>query len=55
MWCLVLYMYVGELIVSKYVTEFINNQLQDVSATKAFVSFVQNLKIHSVRPTQVYA
>ena len=29
---------VGELIVSNYVAESINNWLQDISATKAFVS-----------------
>ena len=33
---------VGELIVSKYVAKLINNKLQDVSATKAFISCVQN-------------
>ena len=34
---------VGELIVSKYVAESINNWLQDVLAMKALVSCVQNL------------
>ena len=34
---------VGELIVSKYVAESINNWLQDVSATRAFVSWIQNV------------
>ena len=37
--------YVGELIVSKYVTESIYSWLQEVSATKAFVSCVQNHNI----------
>ena len=32
---------VGELIASKYVTESINNWLQDISATRAFVSCIQ--------------
>ena len=35
--------YVGELIVSNYVALSINNRLQDVSATKAFVSCMQNV------------
>ena len=38
---------VGELIVSNYVAVSVNNWLQDVSATKAFVSCVQKLDIYS--------
>ena len=36
-------LYVGELIMSNYVAVSINNWLQDVSATKAFISCVQNV------------
>ena len=38
---------VDELIVNKYVAESINNWLQNVLATKAFVSCVQNV-LHTV-------
>ena len=39
--------HVGKLIVSKYVAESINNWLQDVLATKAFINCIQIFFVHS--------
>ena len=43
--------YLGEFIVSKYIAESMNNWLQDISATKDFVSWIQNYLLTINLPT----
>ena len=48
-------MYVGKLIVSKYVAESINNWLQDVLAMKAFVSCILNsMQLNCMQLTKAF-